>query len=246
MTGPVLHAAPSVIPGGMLAFMPVSHDAPDGFADLDSSERALALTMPQPRRDSFVAGRIALRAALRAVRPALAESALLQSPRGAPQLPSGTSGSVSHKRTRAVALVAPYHDEHVGVDLEMRVRPDTPLKDSEVRRALARRILTSREQANLHALDDVAHRDVTLLHFALKEAVYKAIDPFVERFVPFTEVEIDINEVETASAREVGVAHVTSLLPECKHTPLDVRAAWWLQEDWIVATAVAGKRGCRL
>ena len=237
MTSPVLHAAPAVIPGGMLAFVPISPD--DEPSALEPTERELAMTMPPVRREAFIAGRIALRAALAAVRPALAGSPLLQSPRGAPQLPPGTSGSVSHKRDRAVALVAPYQEEYVGVDLESRPRRDAELKPSELRRALAARILTARERANIQTLDDVAHRDVTLLHFAIKEAVYKAIDPFVERFVRFTEVELDLDDPYSAGDRESGDVRVTPLLAELSRMPLHVEAAWWLENDWIVATAVA-------
>lgn len=75
MTGPLLHAAPAVIAGGMLAFVPIS--SVDDPEVLEPPERELAMTMPPVRREAFVAGRIALRAALAAVRPALAGSPLL-------------------------------------------------------------------------------------------------------------------------------------------------------------------------
>ena len=104
--------------------------------------------------------------------------AILSDDRGAPILPPGWVGSISHKGAFAAALTAPAGHGHIGLDLE-RAQPS--------RQDIARRILTPREQA---ALPDRA-RAVTL-RFAIKEAIYKALDPYVRRYVGFTEVELDL------------------------------------------------------
>ena len=88
----------------------------DGFAmppALHPDEAAFVFASPAPRRASFIGGRVALRTAMTALgadagqlgdaSPALP---ILSTPRGAPALPSGYVGSVSHKRELAVAIVA--------------------------------------------------------------------------------------------------------------------------------------------
>jgi 4'-phosphopantetheinyl transferase EntD len=107
---------------------------------------------------------------------------------------------------------------------------------------LATRILTPLELAGIDALDPHAHRQATLLYFALKEAVYKAIDPYVERYVRFTEVEVELDLGGLQEAEASGTATVALRLPECERMPLTVHAAWMLEPSWIVTTAL-GRRG---
>lgn len=192
----------------------------------------MARGLPAPRRATFVAGRVAMRDALQQAAAdgsmELADSAILRTARGAPLLPSSVTGSITHKRTLAMAAVAPRVDRlhHVGLDLERR-----PTSDDLARPSIARKILTARE---FNALDqfrgnELEAREYTLLHFALKEAVYKAIDPFVERYVRFTEVELDL--------QPDGWAHVTLHLPELADGSVRVETQWQLEDEWIVAQA---------
>ena len=146
-------------------------DEAAALARLPELERARAAALSPNRRREFIAGRTALHLALGS------DAAILSDDRGAPALPPGWVGSVSHKRELATALVAPAGTGHIGVDLEHAAAPRTDI---------ARRILTPREQA---ALPDRG-RAVTL-RFSIKEAIYKAIDPYVRRYVGFTEVELD-------------------------------------------------------
>ena len=178
----------------------------DGAGEIHPGERAVADALPPARRREWIAGRAALRALLPGA------GAILRDDRGAPVLPAGWVGSISHKLARAAALVAPDRGARVGVDLELAAPP---------RLDVARRVLTERERAALPAGDD--GRAVTL-RFALKEAVYKAVDPFVRRYVGF-------HEVELAFAGDAVT--VTSALP------LAI-AAWWCERDghWL-ATASA-------
>lgn len=249
---PELHPAPAHVPGGVLAFVPVSA-AHDGGGDSDATldaleargalqreEVALARALAPARRASFVAGRLALRAAVGAVRPEHERFALLRDARGRPLLPPGVGGSISHKRDRAVAIAAPDAGDgervdrdarHIGVDLEARPSPEDVGRPS-----LARRILTAREQDALDAEardDALAHREGTLVRFALKEAIYKAIDPWVGRYVRFTEVELDLR----GTGANAGDASVGLLLPELDDSRVRVTAAWRLEGAWIIATA---------
>jgi enterobactin synthetase component D len=142
------------------------------LAALAPDEQRHVAALGERRRPEFIAGRTALRLALGP------GPAILPDDRGAPALPAGWVGSVSHKRARAAALVAPAGAGHIGVDLELAAPP---------RQDIARRILTPREDA---ALPDRG-RAVTL-RFAIKEAIYKAIDPYARRYVGFTEVELEL------------------------------------------------------
>ena len=51
-------------------------------------------------------------------------------------------------------------------------------------------MLTPAERAEIAALDGAARDGEVLFRFAAKEAIYKALDPWVRRFVSFQEVEI--------------------------------------------------------
>jgi enterobactin synthetase component D / holo-[acyl-carrier protein] synthase len=148
-------------------------------AALHPNEGAFALAQPPARRASWVGGRIALRAALEAARIE-APDAILANPRGAPLLPPGVVGSVSHKRTIAVALVARAATATVGIDVE-EIRP--------LRGDIASRVLTPDEIAHLPA-DGPARDAAVLLRFSAKEAIYKALDPWVQRFVGFEEASL--------------------------------------------------------
>jgi 4'-phosphopantetheinyl transferase EntD len=152
------------------------------LAELHPDERTRALTLSPIRRREWVAGRRALRHALTGVAPIAAESPVLADDRGAPVLAAGAVGSISHKRAIAVALAASNEGWTVGVDLEVL---------GPRRVDISERILTKAELATLAstAAGDARDRAV-LLGFALKEAVYKAIDPHLRRYVGFQEVQV--------------------------------------------------------
>jgi 4'-phosphopantetheinyl transferase EntD len=148
-------------------------------AALHPGEGTFALALPPARRASWVGGRLALRAALVAA-GLEAPDAILATPRGAPLLPAGVIGSVSHKRTIAVALAARAATATIGIDLE-EIRP--------LRTDIASRVLTPDEIADLPA-DGPARDAAVLLRFSAKEAIYKALDPWVQRFVGFEEASL--------------------------------------------------------
>jgi enterobactin synthetase component D len=162
------------------------------LAALVPDEQARANALSPSRQRGFVAGRTALR---RALGPAAAGVAIGSDDRGAPIVPAGWVGSLSHKASFAAALVAPVAGAHIGVDLERAVPP---------RGDISARVLTPRELASLPG-DPVARGRAVTLAFSIKEAIYKAIDPYVRRYVGFLEVELVV--------ADDGAATVTSALP---------------------------------
>jgi enterobactin synthetase component D len=195
---------------------------------LHPEEVARASAFPLPRRGSWVGGRLALRHARRTLEPAARDAAVLATDRGGPLLPPHLAGSISHKGTRAMALLvrASPAIHAVGMDVEERPAADAPPGPD-----LAPRILTAAEQERLavQAPSPRARRDATLVAFALKEAVYKAIDPVVRRYVRFTEVEVALGPP--------GPVAVRLLLPDPPLRGAAVSAAWTVEGPWITAVA---------
>lgn len=179
--------------------------------DLRPEERPRAAALSEVRRREFIAGRAALRSLLDA------PAAIPSDDRGAPVLPAGWVGSISHTRDRVAAIVAPDEGWRVGVDLERR---------AGLRYDIARRVLRPSELARLPA-DREAH---VLLAFSIKEAIYKAIDPYERRYVGFQEVELvfdrDRDRVETI---------ITEL-------PLEIEARFEIVDDHWLSTARARRR----
>jgi len=176
-----------VLPAGTC--VAVSLPAGDDFAPpaaLHPDEAAFVHASPAARRATFMGGRVAMRAALVAQGADAAETGvpILSTPRGAPAMPPGFVGSISHKRELAVAIVAraaPTPLATIGIDVEV-ARP--------LRSDIAPRVLTPAERAALAGLDGAARDAAILFRFAAKEAIYKALDPRVQRLVSFQEAEI--------------------------------------------------------
>ncbi|CAN5344431.1 hypothetical protein BH11MYX1_BH11MYX1_36230 [soil metagenome] len=176
------------------------------LAALPEAEREVVARLSGPRRHEMIAGRTAMHALFEGDHP------VLSNPRGAPVVPAGFSGSISHKLARAVALLGDASEGHLGVDLE-RMAP--------TKIDIARRILTRREQV-------VAGAEI-LRVFAIKEAIYKAIDPIVQRYVGFQEVEVVVGSNGT----------VDVVVVDAMKLPVVIEA-WWTEADhhWL-ATARA-------
>jgi enterobactin synthetase component D len=227
-----------LVPHGRLAAvaLPVPGDdvALEGMLDaaratLHPDEWALARSLAPARRLAFVGGRVALRDALSSVAPEHAGAPVLRTARGAPQLPAGVIASVSHKRQLAVAIAARLGDavRTVGVDVE-----ELPTEAELNRPDLAPKILTPLERhelAPLAASDALGYRHAVRLRFAIKEAVYKAIDPHVQRYVRFEEVEV--------FPGAGGAVAVRLTLPEFTARHVTVQAWWARLAGHLVATA---------
>jgi 4'-phosphopantetheinyl transferase EntD len=182
--------------------------------ELAPAERALAETLSKKRREELVAGRVALRQLLPDDTRA---HAILPDDRGAPVMPPGWIGSLSHKLDRAAAVVAPAGPHRIGLDLE-RARP--PNID------VGRRVLTGRELDALGSLEPHAYGLAVTLRFSIKEAIYKAIDPFLRRYVGFLEVELALLD-----GGHVRVDHALPVTVE----------AWWCEVSghWLSTARAA-------
>ena len=194
------------------------------LARLHPIERALAAGQPPRRRVTWIGGRIALREALAAFE--VEPGPLLATDRGAPILPEGLAGSVTHKAGAfAVALVHESATWRIGVDLEL----PTP-----ARPGIARKVLTPRERACLEGCEPAAYWREVLVRFSVKEAIYKALDPFVRRYVDFAEVSVDL--------LPDGITHATL---DLKHGegPFQVEARTFFPENGEIVTTARVRPG---
>ncbi|HEY4055060.1 MAG TPA: 4'-phosphopantetheinyl transferase superfamily protein [Kofleriaceae bacterium] len=213
---------------GLIAMVELSDDQiAEALAKLPEAERSYAETLSPVRRAEHVRGRSALHKAIAELAPTVVDMPILADDRGAPVLPPGWVGSVSHKEARAAALVtraSPISGARIGVDLE---------KAAPSRIDISKRVLTANERDTLaaaHAHLEPGHPErgrATTLRFSIKEAIYKAVDPFVRRYVAFTEVELDVQD---------GVAHVASELP------FAIETTWQELDGFWLATARAQRR----
>jgi enterobactin synthetase component D len=185
---------------------------------LHPEEIARAHDFKEIRRASFIAGRSALSVALAALgltdRPSIGSD-----DRGAPVLPAGYVGSVSHKGGRAVALVAVDEGFDLGVDVERAIAP---------RDGVDRMVLTDGELARVRDPIEV------IASFSLKESIYKAIDPRVRRYVGFREAEVLLPQLGSAFAH----ASVTLTLAHGEASP-QLEATIARIDDFIITTARA-------
>lgn len=191
-------------------------------AALLPQERAFAATLGAVRRRTWTGGRIALRQAL--VREGIDAPPVLADGRGAPALPPGVAGSISHKEDMAVALVAREPGAKLGVDVE---------RDAPGKLDISKKVLTDEELAELARLGSTERAREVLLRFSAKEAIYKALDPFVQRYVAFREVAV--------TPRPDGSAVVTQRLPAAEG-PFAMDVRWMRRDGTILTTARVEKR----
>jgi len=172
-------------------------DVDEAVAVLPEAERALAAPWHPRRQATFAAGRTALRRALAEVGVDVDVTApIARNDRGAPVvsgLPRGVAVSVTHKDTIAGALVmAGVGDAHTGVDVEVdELRHGRPRARADVDALIGQTLLA--EEVACLPNDDDARRLAFFARFSAKEALYKAIDPFVRRYVGFLEVRADVD-----------------------------------------------------
>lgn len=174
---------------------PSSLSAASLLSRIHPEEAALARAWGERRQRTYAMGRLVARSALVALGGDVA-GPILHDDRGAPRLAAPLSLSLSHKDEVAAALVEHHDGSRIGVDVE-------PLTPHEHARDIASHVLTEREREQLAHLDEtVRHREV-LVRFALKEALYKALDPYVRRYVGFLEVEARPRGLEVDDERDV-------------------------------------------
>ncbi len=184
---------------------------------LAPEERAACARFSYVRRRTWVAGRAALREALR--RSGLLAPPILADERGAPQLPPDVAGSISHKEHVAAGLASPRAGASIGVDLEA---DDEPTID------ISHKVLADDELASIDGLRSRERARATLMRFSAKEAIYKALDPYVRRYVGFKEVSVH--------PLPGGRVDVTARLPHGEG-PFVVEARWLELPGLFVTTA---------
>ena len=150
------------------------------LARLPEEERAIAAGLRGFRAPEWTGGRLALRQAAReALGIELPPVGI--GPRREPLLPPGVAASVAHKRGLAVAIVAGVGAGTLGIDLE---------EPAPERAGIERLVLGP---AELAALPEVDRWPAVLARFAVKEALYKALHPHVQRYVGFLEAEVALS-----------------------------------------------------
>ena len=186
---------------------------------LHVDERSHAEGLTARRRVEWIGGRLAAKTAASALGVDL--GALLSDEYGAPQAPKSLTISISHKNNLAIALVARRKHGLVGVDLEYFGRDRTHI---------APKILTTREQADVESLVEERRWTAILLRFAIKEAIYKALAPRLQRYIAFDEAEI--------SAIAEGEAKITLTLQEGV-PPRKIEGRYdWLHEGLVASVRV--------
>lgn len=181
------------------------------------AEKAFAAGFGDMRRRTWIGGRLAMREAL--FRAEIEAPAVLADSRGAPRLPAGVSGSISHKTKLAIALVARESVARLGVDIE-----DDVIGSLDI----SRRVLRAEELAELSPLPPSALAREVLLRFSAKEALYKALDPFVQRYIGFHEVSV---------SPEVGGTARTVLHLNGGEGPFASEVRWVRLESAVITTA---------
>jgi enterobactin synthetase component D len=110
-------------------------------------------------------------------------------------------------------------DTRLGVDIEV-----------DVARAhdIASKVLTAEEMRDVAALDNEARGREVVLRFSAKESIYKALDPFVLRYVDFKEVAV--------TPLPGGGADVQPRLKEPKGA-FAIEVRWLRWEGFVLTTA---------
>ena len=179
------------IPNGVLVAYELPGFRPDFMLGdaigLLPDEIAFCSGLDARRKISFAGGRLALRSALTIL--GLEPVSSLPNPRGAPIVPSGYRGSISHKDEVALAGATVDSGWTLGVDLEV-YQPE--------RSRIASKVLTDDELGDIEEMIGTDRWNAILQRFSLKEAIYKAIDPIVERYVSFKEVSVTLSGTDVA------------------------------------------------
>jgi 4'-phosphopantetheinyl transferase EntD len=203
-------------PFGRLVCAVCPSDAPGhALAALLASEQAYASSLSSPqRRREWVGGRICLAAALGAV--AVGRSPLLVADSGAPLVPAGWAGSISHKGPLVLALASSAPGA-VGVDVECVEHRDGWLH---------RKVFSEAERK---CLGEAEPMKASVMLFSVKEAVFKALEAQEQKDLEFEDIETVLPALVPRNWLPVGVklAGRTSCL----------KAAVIFDGDWMIAVA---------
>lgn len=199
------------------------------LATLHEAEREAVASTGSAGAAAFAAGRIALRAALLALpRAPEAIGAIGRTERGAPMPPAGYVASVTHKDGIALALATVDRGQRVGIDLET-LTPE--------RKHLVLRVLRDEELRDVEAAAPELRWREIIIRFAIKEAVYKAVDAHLCHTLDFKEVSVDLSQ-NTSRSDGFGVVLVRLHLSR-KIVPLTLEATYAAYRNYVIATSLA-------
>lgn len=210
-------------PYGVLVCAVTPEPIPPTILDaLHATERRYAASLYPHRRREWIAGRYCLAEALKRI--AAPRTPLLTTRSGAPDVPAGFAGSISHKGPFTVAIATDRH-RFIGLDVEHAEPHDTGLISKVLNTA-------ERSVVNDQSCPDSPARFVAF-HFAVKEAVYKASEPREQREMEFGDIELE----QGCSARFLLEATWIMQRVRVRNTSWESPAAVLTEGDWVLAIA---------
>ena len=187
------------------------------WRQLRKEEYEYAQTLSPRRQISWVGGRIAAHTAANILN--VESGSILCDSFGAPLASSPQLiCSIAHKEDIAVAIVAQSQFGTIGIDVEHFV-PERP--------QIASKILREEEAQYISQLPQRQQWLATLLHFSLKESLYKALHPKQRRYISFFEAAI--------SPFQNGNADITLYL-EKEPLPKNTQAQYIWLENHLIST----------
>jgi 4'-phosphopantetheinyl transferase EntD len=162
------------------------------WARLTPEERALGQAEEGFRQLEFVGARLAWHAAAQTLG---LDGSLLRGLERAPTPPQGVSVSLTHKRDLALALVQRAGEGRLGVDLEGDGKPHT---------RIASKVLRAEELARVDAAPERRQWLEVMVRFAVKEAIYKALQPRLGRYIGFSEACVQVELADLELSHEVS------------------------------------------
>ena len=160
---------------------------------------------------------------------------ILATERGAPALPEGFVGSISHKDGTALALVARDQGQRLGIDIEA-VAP--------VREQIASHVLRPEELVAIEGLSRDAWWRQVIIRFSLKEASYKAVDAYVDGELGFKNFSTRLQtRAPTLAESDFETADVTLEGHAAASRPVNIHASHALAGDFVISAVEAHQTG---
>ncbi len=191
------------------------------LARLTPEERAFATGERGRRQIEYAGGRLAARAAAQAL--GVDWGPLMTGEEREPLGPVGFTVSITHKNDLAIALVARDAEGCVGIDLE---------GDGRARLSIASKVCRPEELLEVEALPEQEKWPSVMVRFAVKEAVYKAVFPFVRHFFGFQAASVDVHDG----------ARVTLYLPAEDPVMVVESELEWINPERVLAMVRAKKK----
>ncbi|KAL1508613.1 hypothetical protein AB1Y20_004710 [Prymnesium parvum] len=211
----------------LLAEQSLELEAQLAEAELHADEARHMRSLPLAQRVLFAGSRVAMRRARHGLARALP---VLPDALGAPAMPAGWHGSISHTQGLAAALACGRAAREgggrrrrgIGIDVESTSRSISP--------RVPRRCLAADERESLGRVNHLDARADALLRFSLKEALYKATHPLVRASIPW-------HSVTVWPAADGGCRVDASTLEKSLQVRLQLEAQWEEREGFFVSTA---------